>query len=99
MSNKLNGLASMETVDDPAQIQGHRVQLMRFKKNVDWLERNAAGVYRDYRGMCICVAGQELFVADTAEAAIALAQEAHPDDDGRFVHYIPKQKLPRIYAS
>ena len=51
-----------------------------------------------HRGKCICVAGEELFVADTAAEALAQATAAHPDDKGRFVHYIPKEKVPRIYA-
>ena len=84
----------METVDDPVAIE----QLARFRKNVDWLEEHAAEVYGRHRGKCICVAGQELFVADSPAAAIALAQAAHPEDDGQFVHYIPLEKLPRIYA-
>ena len=47
----------------------------------------------------MCVAGEELFVADTPEEAIALAKAAHPEDDGSFVHYIPCEKLARIYAN
>jgi len=39
-----------------------------------------------------------LFVADTAGEALAQATVAHPDDKGRFVRYIPKEKVPRIYA-
>jgi hypothetical protein len=23
----------------------------------------------------------------------------HPNDKGRFVHYIPKEKAPRVYAN
>ncbi|HEV8711216.1 MAG TPA: hypothetical protein VGX03_00090 [Candidatus Binatia bacterium] len=52
-----------------------------------------------YRGKCICIAGEELFVADTPEEAIAQAAAAHPEDDGRFVRYIPREKLARIYAN
>jgi hypothetical protein len=29
---------------------------------------------------------------------LALATAAHPEDDGRFVHYIPREKVARIYA-
>jgi hypothetical protein len=39
-----------------------------------------------------------VFVADTATAAIAQATAAHPDDEGWFTRYIPKEKLARIYA-
>jgi hypothetical protein len=56
-------------------------------------------VYAHYRGKCICVAGEELFVADTPEEAHALATAAHPEDDGSFVLYIPREKVARIYAN
>jgi hypothetical protein len=46
----------------------------------------------------VCIAGEELFVAETPQEAVALAEAAHPEDDGRFVRYIPKEKMARIYA-
>ena len=36
---------------------------------------------------------EEIFVADTAEEAIALARAANPADDGSFTRYIPKERL------
>jgi hypothetical protein len=44
-------------------------------------------------------AGEELFAADSAKEAIALATTAHPNDDGWFTRYIPKEKGARIYAN
>jgi hypothetical protein len=67
--------------------------------NAAWLQAHAAEVCTRYRGKCICIAGEELFVADTPEEAIAQAAAAHPEDDGRFVRYIPREKLARIYAN
>jgi hypothetical protein len=29
---------------------------------------------------------------------MALAKAAHPEDEGRFLRYIPREKVPRIYA-
>ncbi len=78
-----------------AEAQARRVQ---FDRNSAWLQANAAEVYAKHRGKCICIAGEELFVADTASEALASATTAHPHDKGRFVHYIPKEKVPRIYA-
>ena len=46
----------------------------------------------------VSVAGEELFVADTPEQALALATAAHPEDDGSFLRYIPREKIDRIYA-
>jgi hypothetical protein len=39
-----------------------------------------------------------LFVADTPKQVLALAKAAHPEDEGRFTRYIPRQNLTRIYA-
>jgi len=38
-------------------------------------------------------------VTDTAVEALALATAAHPNDRGRFVHYVPREKVARIYAN
>jgi hypothetical protein len=57
-----------------------------------------AEIYTHYRGKCICITGEEIFVADTPEEALALATAAHPDDAGRFLRYIPREKLDCIYA-
>ncbi|NUQ65599.1 MAG: hypothetical protein HUU20_24280 [Pirellulales bacterium] len=88
----------MEEAVDPVELAEARAQRERFDRNSAWLQAHASEVYAKHRGKCICVAGEELFVADTAREAIARAKAAHPDDIGRFVHYIPKEKVPRIYA-
>jgi hypothetical protein len=88
----------MEEVTDPEELDRARRQRERFDLNADWLQQHAAEVYPQHRGKFICIAGQELFVADTAEEVIAQATAAHPEDDGWFTHYIPKEKLARIYA-
>lgn len=89
----------MEVVDDPAKLAESRVRRAQFDRNWDWLRRNAKQVYGQYRGMCICIAGEELFAATTPHEAIDKAIVAHPDDQGRFVRYIPKERGPRIYAN
>jgi hypothetical protein len=88
----------MEEVTDPEEVAKARAQRERFDRNAAWLQANAKEVYTRHRGKCICIAGEELFVADTPEAVLALAKAAHPDDDGYFLHYIPREKLARIYA-
>jgi hypothetical protein len=62
------------------------------------LQAHIPEVYSRYRGKCICVAGEELFVAETPEEVIAMAEAAHPEDDGSLIRYIPKEKMARIYA-
>lgn len=82
----------MEEVTDPEELAKARAQRERFDRNSAWLQAHAAEVYTHYRGQCICIAGEELFVADTPEEALALAVAAHPEDDGRFLRYIPQAR-------
>jgi hypothetical protein len=88
----------MEEVTDPEELAKARAQRERFDRNSAWLQAHIAEIYARYRGKCICIAGEELFVADTPEEALALATAAHPEDDGRFLRYIPREKLDRIYT-
>ena len=88
----------MEEITDPDEMAKARALRDRFNRNFAWLQAHAAEVFARYRGKCICIAGEELFVADTPEEAMAQAMAAHPNDDGSFMHYIPKQKVARIYA-
>ena len=37
-------------------------------------------------------------MANTTMEAIAQATAAHPDDEGWFTRYIPKEMVARIYA-
>ena len=88
----------MEEVTHPEELAKARAQRQRFDRNSAWLQAHVAEIYTRYRGKCICIAGEELFVADTPEEALALATAAHPEDDGRFLRYIPREKLDHIYA-
>jgi hypothetical protein len=88
----------MEEVTDPEALAKAQAQWERFDRNFAWLKAHAQEVYTRHRGKCLCIAGEELFVADTPEEALALAQKAHPEDNGFFLHDIPQEKLARIYA-
>ena len=89
----------MEEVTDLEELAKARAQRERFDRNTAWLQAHASEIYPRYRGKCICIAGQELFVADTPEEVLALAQSAHPEDDGFFLRYIPREQVARIYAN
>jgi len=89
----------MEEFTDPEELAKARVQRARFDRNSAWLQAHAKEVYTHYRGKCVVIAGEELFAADTPEEAWALAATAHPEDDGRFIRYIPREKVARIYAN
>ena len=89
---------TMEEVTDPVELATAFAKDARFEKNWAWFEAHAAEIYPLHRGKVYCVSGQELFVADTPAEVLALARAAHPDDDGRFTGYIPKERTYRIYA-
>src|SRR5438105_4380571 len=88
----------MEEVTDPIELLKARAQDERFARNWAWFEGYAAEIYTAHRGKCICIAGEELFVADTPEEVLTMAIAAHPDDDGRFTRLIPRERMPRVYA-
>jgi len=89
----------IEEINDPAVIDAARARRERFSRNAAWLEAHRQEIFARYRGKCICVAGQEAFVADTSPEAVAQAKFAHPDDDGRFIYRVPLDKAIRVYAN
>jgi len=88
----------MREVTDAAERAKARRQREQFDRNSAWLQAHVSEIYAEHRGKCICIAGGQLFVADTAKEAIAQATAAHPDDEGWFRRYIPKEKAARIYC-
>jgi len=86
-------------VTDPHELAEARAQHERYERNFAWLNAHFQEVYTRHRGKFICVAGEELFVADTSEEVIAKAKAAHPEDDGRLIRYIYPKKIARIYAN
>jgi hypothetical protein len=89
----------MEEVNDPEELAKAQAQDERFERNSAWLQAHVRFVYTRHRGKCICVAGEELFVADTPEEVLAQARAAHPEDEGSvLIRYIPREKTARIYA-
>jgi hypothetical protein len=88
----------LEDLTDPGELAAAQVRRAQLEKNLAWYRKHADEICRSNRGKCICIAGQELFVADDSPEAAALAKQAHPEDQGWFMHYIPREKMPRIYA-
>lgn len=88
----------LEEITHSAESAEARLQREQFDRNSAWLQAHASEVYSKYRGKCICIAGGQVFVADSAKEALAQAAAAHPQDRGRFVHYIPRERVPRVYA-
>lgn len=93
-------LITMKDVTDPDELTQAREEDERFARNSAWLQMHAAEIYTQYRGKCICVAGEELFIANTPEEVLAQARAAHPEEGGSIlIRYIPRAKVARIYAS
>jgi hypothetical protein len=88
----------LEEVTDRAAIAQVQAQGERCARNMAWLQAHAAEIYPRYCGKHLCIAGETLFVVDTPEEVWALATAAYPDDDGRFLYYVSREALARIYA-
>lgn len=87
----------MEEVSDPDVLARARVLRERADKNWAWLTEHTDEIYARHLGKCICVSEEQVFAADTSSEAVALAKAAHPDDVGRLILRVPKNKAVRIY--
>jgi hypothetical protein len=90
---------TMEIVTDPVELAKARARHERFRRNLAWYQAHTKEIFGNCRGKYICIAGEQLFVGESAQAVLAQARAAHPEDDGFFLHYIQKEKAERIYAA
>jgi hypothetical protein len=88
----------MEEVTDPVELAQAQAQRACFDRNWAWFKARATEVYERFRGQCVVIAEQEIFAANEPAEAWALAKAAHPDDDGSFIIYVPREKAPRVYG-
>lgn len=91
-------IAMYEDGISPEELAAFHAQREKYERNRSWLLPRLHEIHARHKGNCICVAAEELFVAETPEEAIALASAAHPEDDGRLLRYLSPVKGPRIYA-
>lgn len=96
--NRQNSIV-MEEITDEKELAQSKIKREKFDRNAVWLHNHASEVYPKHRGKFICIAGERLFVGESPQEAIRTARETFPNDDGWFVHYIPRQKVARIYAN
>jgi len=68
----------IEEVADPDEVARARAQRERFDRNAAFLEAHAHEVYTRHRGKCICVAGEELFVADIPQRGVGVGPNCAP---------------------
>jgi hypothetical protein len=90
---------ALEEVTDPADIARFRAQDGRHRRNVEWLAAHWADLLPNARGRFVVVAGEEAFVAETADAAWSQARAAHPEDDGAFGQFVPEGGGLRTHGS
>jgi hypothetical protein len=89
----------IEEVDDPAEVARFRAQDERARQNIEWLASHWPQLLPHAKGRFVAVAGQEGFIGESVEDAVAKASAAHPDDTGVIVQYVRPGRGPRIYAS
>ena len=89
---------TMEEMTDPGETAKSQALWVQAERNSNWLQAHVPEIYGNHRGKYIVVAGEELFVGDTVQAAVAQAKAAHPADKGSITRYIPLKKMVRIYA-
>ena len=89
---------TIEEVTDPKELAEALRLREQFDANSAWLQSHIPSIYSKHRGKFICVAGEELFVGDSAAEVIAQATKAHPEDQGWFTRYIPLKKVAGVYA-
>jgi len=87
-------------VTEPQELAKARAMQERADRNFRWYADHIREIATDAnRGKFVCIAGQEMFLAEDPVTASDLATAAHPEDDGYFVEYIPKEKVVRVYAN
>jgi hypothetical protein len=82
-----------------AEIEVMRVREERARRNSQWLQTHWNQLLPRALGKFVAVAGEEAFIADTAQEAWAWAREEHPEDDTATVQFVnPERKndLTRI---
>lgn len=88
----------MKEVTDPAELAKAQAQREQYDRNGAWFKARATEVYNRFRGQCVVIAGQEIFAANEPAEAWALARATHPEDDGSFIIYVPRERAPRVYG-
>jgi hypothetical protein len=80
---------------DPEEIARGRELMDQFNRHTDWVQAHWANIVPQARGRYLAVAGQEAFLADTPEEALAAARAAHPEDQGIYSQYIRTERGPK----
>jgi hypothetical protein len=82
-----------------AAAEAIRAREERSRRNSQWLQAHWGQLLPQARGKFVAVAGEEAFIADTAQRSWAWAQAKHPEDDTATVQYVDPRPGPKIYAN
>jgi hypothetical protein len=83
---------------DALELERSRSRRAQFDRNWAWFQTQIDELAKQYFGKFVCIAGQHAFAKDSSKEACQAAAAAYPEDRGRFVHYFPRHRLPRINA-
>ena len=84
---------------DPEIIAQMKTAAETYHRNEAWMDAHWEEMFPQAKGKMIAVAGQEAFIADTTEEALAKAHAAHPEERAGVVcRYVFPDRKPRIYV-
>jgi hypothetical protein len=86
----------VEAVMDPEEFAEAAARRAQADRNAAWFQEHVGELYLKYRGNYVCVAGQQSFGGQDPYEVLARARAAHPDDQGCYLHYVPRKRLPRV---
>jgi hypothetical protein len=89
---------TLQKATDPIESARSRVSEEQERREMHWLAAHWPEILLQAYGKYVAVVEEQFFIADTAEQAIALAQAAHPDNDGILAQYVFPPGGARLYG-
>ncbi len=83
----------------PANPEKILARMERGRRNDAWIQAHWGDFLPQGLGKHLAVAGEEGFLADSAEEAWEWARRTHPEDDSATVQYLNPYQGPKIYAN
>jgi hypothetical protein len=80
------------------EAEATRAREERARKNSQWLQTHWDQLLPQALGRFVVVAGEEAFIAETAQQAWAWAAQHHPHDDTAIVQYVNPRPGLKVYA-
>jgi hypothetical protein len=89
---------SVKEVTDSQEAARSRARQEQERREMHWLTAHWPDILPQAYGKYVAVVDEQFFIADTAEQAVALAQAAHPDQDGILAQYVFPPGGARLYG-